>query len=144
MIRRLLPLIAVLVLPGLAVAQEKLPDGAKVAKLDARPAAVKLTGPYTYSQILVTATLDTGEVVDVTRIAKLAIGKVLVSFSPNGLVRPITDGEGTIFITLADKKLEIPLSVTGTKTDAPVSFVNSARCLARPSRPRLHAGTRST
>ena len=55
MIRRILPLIAVLVLPGgFAAAQEKLPDGAKLAKLEARPAAVKLTGPFTYAQILVT------------------------------------------------------------------------------------------
>ena len=59
MIRRILPLIAVLALPGgFAAAQEKLPEGAKVAKLDARPAAIKLTGPFTYAQILVTATLD--------------------------------------------------------------------------------------
>jgi len=127
MIRRLLPLIAVLILPGFAAAQEKLPDGAKVAKLDARPAAVKLTGPFTYSQILVTATLDSGEQVDVTRIAKLEIGKVLVSISPNGLVRPVTDGEGTIFVSFAGQKLEIPLSVTGTKTEAPVSFVKDVQ-----------------
>lgn len=127
MLRKFLPLIAVLVLPGLAAAQEKLPDGAKVAKLDARPAAVKLTGPFAYSQILVTATLDSGEQVDVTRMAKLELVKQLVSFSPNGLVRPVTDGEGTIFISFAGQKLEIPLSVSGAKADAPVSFVKDVQ-----------------
>ncbi len=128
MIRRFLPLIALLALPGgFAAAQEKLPDGAKVAKLEARPAAIKLTGPFTYAQILVTATLDTGETVDVTRVAKIEVVKELVSFSPNGLVRPVTDGEGTIFITHGDKSLMIPLSVTGTKIEAPVSFVKDVQ-----------------
>lgn len=127
MLRKFLPLIAVLVLPGLAAAQEKLPDGAKIAKIEARPAAVKLTGPFAYSQILVTATLDSGEQVDVTRIAKLEIAKVLVTISPNGQVRPVTDGEGTIFVTVADKKLEIPLSVSGAKAETPVSFVRDVQ-----------------
>jgi hypothetical protein len=127
MIRRPLSLLAVLILPGLAAAQEKLPDGAKVAKLEARPAAVKLTGPFAYSQILITATLDSGEQVDATRLAKFELVKQLVSISPNGLVRPITDGEGTIFVSVADKKLEIPLSVSGSKSDAPISFVKDVQ-----------------
>jgi len=127
MIRRFLPLIAILILPGLAAAQEKLPDGAKVAKIEARPAAIKLAGPFAYSQILVTATLDTGERVDVTRMAKLELVKQLASFSPNGLVRPITDGEGTIFVSFAGQKIEIPLSVSGAKAETPVSFVKDVQ-----------------
>ena len=128
MIRRILPLIAVLALPGgFVAAQEKLPDGAKVAKLDARPATIKLTGPFTYSQINITATLDTGEMLDVTRIAKIGTGKELVSISPNGLVRPIADGAGDIMVSLAGQTLKIPLTITGTKTDAPVSFVKDVQ-----------------
>src|SRR5262249_58057420 len=46
-------------------AREQLPDGAKVLKLEVRPAAVKLTGPFAYSQLLVTAQLDGGETADV-------------------------------------------------------------------------------
>ncbi len=54
-----------------AFAQEKLPDGAKVTKLVVHPAKVELSGPFAYSQLLVTATLDNGETVDVTRVAKV-------------------------------------------------------------------------
>ena len=128
MIRRILPLLALLVLPGgFAAAQEKLPDGAKVAKLEARPAAIKLTGPFTYAQILVTATLDTGETVDVTRVAKIEVPANLAAVSPNGLVRPTADGTGDIAVSLGDKSLRIPLSVTTTKTEAPVSFVKDVQ-----------------
>lgn len=43
---RLLPAVALLLaVPGSAPAQEKLPDGAKVTKLDVRPAKVELAGP---------------------------------------------------------------------------------------------------
>ena len=36
---------------ALAAAQEKLPAGAKVTKLDVRPAKVELTGPFAYAQL---------------------------------------------------------------------------------------------
>ena len=112
MIRRILPLIALLVLPGgFVAAQEKLPDGAKVAKLEARPAAIKLTGPFTYSQILVTATLDSGETVDVTRAAMFDRPAGFVSIV-NGLVRPTADGAGDIVVSLAGQSLKIPFTAT--------------------------------
>jgi hypothetical protein len=69
---RYLPAITLLLsIPALAPAQEKLSDGAKVTKLDVRPTKVELSGPFSYSQLLVTATLDNGETADVTRIAKI-------------------------------------------------------------------------
>ena len=101
---------------------EKLPDGAKVVKLEARPAAVKLTGPATYSQILVTVTLDNGETMDVTRMAQLAFPRDRVTVV-NGLVRPVADGSGDIAVSLAGQSIKIPLTVTGAKSDPPVSFV---------------------
>src|SRR4051812_15319948 len=86
-----------------AVAQtppaEKLPDGAKVVRLAVTPAAVKLTGPFAYTQLLVTAHLDGGITADVTRIAKLT-APPLVAVSPAGLVRPAADGSGDITVSL--------------------------------------------
>src|ERR1700677_1676609 len=58
-------------------AQETLPAGAKVASLDIQPAKVVLTGRYEGAQLLVTAKLASGEVADVTRMAKLnAVGGI--------------------------------------------------------------------
>src|SRR5437763_296516 len=67
-----------------------LPAGAKVTKLDVRPSVVKLTGPFAYSQLLVTATLEGGETIDVTRLAKIEAPKA-VMVSVNGQVRPASD-----------------------------------------------------
>lgn len=125
---RFFPAVALLLaIPGATFSQEKLPDGAKVLKLEARPASVKLDGPFAYSQLLVTARLDGGEAVDVTRIAKVDAPAALVSVSAAGLVRPTGDGSGDITVSLAGRSAKIPVTVSGTKSDPPVSFVRDVQ-----------------
>jgi hypothetical protein len=121
MTRTLSAAAALLVLAAPAFAQEKLPDGAKVLKLEARPAAVKLTTPFAYSQLLVTATLDNGETADVTRIAKVESPGVVGVAA--GLVRPKADGSGDITVSLGGKSVKVPVTVSGAKADYAVSFV---------------------
>ncbi len=107
-------------------AQEELPAGAKVTKLDVRPAKVELDGPFAYAQLLVTATLDNGETLDATRIAKIAAPKFAAA-STNGLVRPLADGAGSIAITLAGQTAQVPLTVKGYGDARPVSFVTDVQ-----------------
>jgi hypothetical protein len=123
---RLLPAAALLLLAGPAAAQEALPAGATVARLEARPAAVTLDGPFAYAQLLVTAHLAGGEKVDATRISTLAAPADLVTVT-NGLVRPKADGAGAIAVSLGGQTLSIPVTVAGTKTDRPVSFVRDVQ-----------------
>src|SRR4051794_22865150 len=87
-------------------AADGLPAGAKVTKLDVRPAVVKLTGPFSYSQLIVTATLDSGDTLDVTRLAKIDAPKA-VAVSANGQVRPIADATGDIAVSLAGQSAKI-------------------------------------
>jgi hypothetical protein len=114
-----------------AVAQappaDKLPAGAKVVRLDVRPAAVALTGPFAYTQLLVTARLDDGTAVDVTRMATLSAPPNLVTVSPAGLVRPGADGSGDIAVSLGGQTVKVPVTVAGTRADAPVSFVTDVQ-----------------
>ena len=109
-----------------ALAQEKLPAGAKIANLTAGPAKVELNGPFAYSQILVTATLDNGETLDATRLAKIAPPKT-ATVSAAGQVRPTADGTGDIAVSLAGVTATIPLTVKGFKEDKPVSFVTDVQ-----------------
>src|SRR5262245_5452898 len=102
----------VLALP--AAAQEKLPAGRTVAKVEARPASITLRHQFAYTQLLVSATLDNGDVVDVTRLAKFDMPAV-VKASPAGLVRPTADGDGAIKVTVADKSVAVPVKVSGLK-----------------------------
>ena len=125
---RLLPAIALLLAaPGLAPAQEKLPDGAKVLGLEVRPASVKIAGPFDYTQLLVTARLDGGEGVDATRIAKIDVPANLVAASSAGLIRPTGDGAGAITISLGGQSVKVPVTVSGAKADQPVSFVKDVQ-----------------
>src|SRR5205823_9480861 len=52
------------------LAPESLPQGAIVTALEIQPARIKFTTPNEYSQLLVTARLDSGDAVDVTRMVK--------------------------------------------------------------------------
>jgi hypothetical protein len=111
-----------LLVPVLAAAQETVPAGRSVAKLEAKPATIALKNPFEYTQVLVSATLDNGDVIDVTRLAKLDLPSI-VKASPAGLVRPVADGKGTIQVAAGGKSLSIPVAVTGQKDRFSPSFV---------------------
>src|SRR5205807_157178 len=111
-----------LLLPAAALAQEKLPAGLVVIKVEARPAVVLLKNPYDYRQLLLVGTTASGETVDVTRAAAIA-APALVKVSPTGLVRPAADGSGEIVCTVASTTVRVPVTVSGLKSSYPVSFV---------------------
>src|SRR5262249_48579173 len=112
--------VAALALP--LCAQEKLPPGAQVTRLEASPASVTLKHPYDYRQLLVTAHLASGEKIDVTRMAPIA-APASVKISPSGLVRPAADGSGELAFSLGGQTLKIPVAVSGQKEKYQVSFV---------------------
>src|SRR5688572_16645541 len=103
-----------------AQAQEKLPPGAKVVKVEAQPAAVTLKHRFDYAQLLLTAQLESGERIDVTRMAQVAAPANLVAVSPVGLVRPTADGAGELKYTVAGQTITVPVKVSGQKEAAPV------------------------
>jgi hypothetical protein len=138
MIRYLSSLFAVAAFALPLFSQEKLPPGAQVTHLEARPASIALKHPYDYRQVLVTATLASGEKIDVTRIAPIA-GPANVKVSPNGLVRPTADGQGELTFALGGQSVKIPVAVSGQKDKYEVSFVRDVM----PSMSKLgcNAGT---
>ena len=122
-----------------AGAQEKLPSAAKVKSLEAEPVSVQLKTVFDYRQLLVTAVLESGERIDVTRIATVDKPASLVDLTPNGLIRPITDGSGELKFRVADKSLAVPITVTGQKDAYKVGFVHDIMPLM--SRIGCNAGT---
>ncbi|MCI0703523.1 MAG: DUF1553 domain-containing protein [Planctomycetia bacterium] len=120
-------LAALLLVPGFGLAQEKLPDGAKVTKLEVRPTKVELNGPFAYSQLLVLATLDTGETLDATRLSTITAPKGIASANAAGLVRPVGDGSGDLTVTLAGVTAAVSVRVEGFKDDKPISFVTDVQ-----------------
>lgn len=96
-------------------AQEKLPPGAKLIRVEAQPPAVALKHAFDYRQLLLTGILETGERVDVTRMAAVEKPANLVNLSATGLVRPLADGKGEMKFTLAGQTVAVPVEITGTK-----------------------------
>ncbi len=135
--------LAILALVGLAVpalaAKEELPEGAKIVSLEANPAQVELNGKYAYAQMIVTASLASGDRLDVTRMATANVANDLASISPTGVVRPKTDGDGQITFELAGQSLVVPLKVAGQASAYHVSFVRDV--MPTMSKMGCNAGT---
>ena len=70
---RLLSLTALALVVTAVTAQETLPPGAKLTRLEVYPASVALKNPFDYNQLLVTGVLAGGERVDVTRLVKVEV-----------------------------------------------------------------------
>src|SRR5438093_7840460 len=77
-------------------AAEKLPEGVAVVAIEARPAAVELKHKFDYRQLLIAGKLDSGEMVDLTRMAKASLEGTAMTVSVDGLVREKDDGSAKI------------------------------------------------
>src|SRR5665213_1390895 len=119
-------------------AAETLPPGAKLVKIEAQPANINLTTPYQYAQVVLTGVLETGERLDVTRMAQIEKPANL-NVSPTELVRPTADGDGVLKFSLAGQTAAIPVKVTGQKDKYEVSFVRDV--MPTLSRMGCNAGT---
>jgi len=117
---------------------ETLPPGAKLVKIEAQPAEVALSNPYQYAQIVLTGVLDTGERVDVTRMAQVE-KPANVKISPTALVRPTADGDGVLKFGLAGQTATVSVKVTGQKDRYEVSFIRDV--MPTMSRVGCNAGT---
>ena len=121
-----LSLFLMLLLAPLAWAAEALPANAKVKSLSVTPPSISLVGPFAYTQVLVSATTETGEVLDVTRMAKFT-PPTNVKLSPTGLLRPTSDGTGDLKIEFAGVTTMVKVQATDYASKAPVSFVKDVQ-----------------
>jgi hypothetical protein len=119
-------------------AKETLPPGAKLIKIEAQPAQIALTNPFEYAQVVLTGVLDTGERLDVTRMAAVE-APAAVKLTPTVQVRPSADGDGALKFTLAGQMATIPVKVTGQKDKYQVSFIRDV--MPTLSRVGCNAGT---
>jgi hypothetical protein len=122
-----------------AAAQERLPDGAKIVRLETQPASITLKSPFEYRQLLVTGYLESGERIDVTRMVHVAKDASPAVISPRGIIRPEKDGAGSLKLTLADQSVTVPVTVSGQKQQPDVSFVRDVMPVI--SRLGCNAGT---
>jgi len=91
---------------------ETLPPGRTVTTLSVAPQAIELDGPFAYAQLVVSATLDSGDVVDVTRMVRYELSAPVAAISPTGMITAENDGRAELKLTLGDRVLVVPVSVT--------------------------------
>ncbi|MBX9678820.1 MAG: DUF1549 domain-containing protein [Gemmataceae bacterium] len=118
---------------------EKLPAGAKLEGIEVEPKAIVLDTPYSYVQVLVTAKLAGGDTFDATRAAKIQAAAPIVETTPLGAVRPMADGQTTLKISVGDKSIDIPVTVSGVKSAYQSDFIRDVNPIL--SRLGCNAGT---
>ena len=116
-----------------------MPAGAKVVALDVQPKSIHLTTAFDAAQILVTARLENGDALDVTRMAKMIPAKAIVESSPFGLLHPKEDGETVLQIQLAGQTTFVPVKVTGQHEKFDADFYHDVNPVL--SRLGCNAGT---
>jgi hypothetical protein len=109
--------------PAKAPVMEALPAGAQIISLDVQPEKIAIAGKYEAAQIVVTAKLASGELADVTRIAKLVLDGETAEVNASGQVKPLHNGTGSLRVDLAGKSATVPVEVAGMADNQPVDFI---------------------
>jgi WD40 repeat protein len=107
-----------------AATKEAFPKGARVVALTIEPARLSISSRNDYAQLLVTAKLDTGDVVDVTRMAKLDAPAKLAAISDRGLVEPRENGSGKLTASFNGQNATAKLEVSGQKNPFRADFIS--------------------
>jgi hypothetical protein len=114
------------------------------------PADVRLAGPFDRTQLVVRLPANGGAVgpqsEDLTRRAAYACAPAdLLAVDPTGLLRGLRDGTGTLTISVADRTVALPVTVTGCAATPDVDFLRDVRpvlgkaaCAAGPCHAAQH------
>ena len=115
------------------------------ARLEIFPASIKLTGPRSRMQIVVTAHYADGSIQDLTRASQATLSDTAIATLDNMVVRPLKDGATEIIVSAGGQQAKATLEVTGYAAAQPVSFeyetlaalskqgCNSGACHGSPS-----------
>jgi hypothetical protein len=103
-----------------------LPKPADIKTLAIHPAKVSLTGMDDAAQIIVTATLNDGRLVDLTGDSQFTVadGKT-AAVTSLGRVLPRANGASEISATFGDKTVKVPLEAKNMGENLPLNFTNS-------------------
>lgn len=96
---------------------------AQVTAIEAEPAAIELTRPLAYAQVLVTGVLPSGERIDLTRIATPSVEGGAATVDATGLVRAKADGAGAVTFSFGGKSVRVPVTASNQAAQVAVSFV---------------------
>ncbi|REJ72323.1 MAG: DUF1553 domain-containing protein [Planctomycetota bacterium] len=119
--------------------KESLPEGASVDALEVIPQQVEIARKHGYVQLLVTGVLNSGDRVDLTRLADISVNNDAVQVSEGGRVTAGSDVTAEISITFGGQTLAVPVQVSGVTESRPMNFIRDVNPVI--SRLGCNAGT---
>lgn len=115
--------------PEAPLAAESVPSGLKIVGLEIQPAHLKFGSRSDYAQVLVTARLEGGESLDVTRLVKYELSgpadqsAKLAQINPRGVCRPVSEGKGKLVAKLGDQTVEASVEISGLAAGYRADFI---------------------
>lgn len=113
--------------------------GRKIVSLEAAPSHVHLDRKYDYAQLVLTAEIEDGRQIDVTRLAEVAADTDVAEVDHERVVRPGENGIGDLVFRVGDARVTVPVNVTGQENPQQVRFVTDVMPVL--SRAGCNAGT---
>jgi hypothetical protein len=108
-----------------AKADAPLPRPGDVKALAVHPAKVALHSGDDTAQLVVTATLADGRLVDLTHDAQYAVGDAKkASVTPTGRVAPLANGTTAIRVAFGGKSAQVPVTAEHVGENLPINFPN--------------------
>ncbi|TWT39487.1 DUF1549 and DUF1553 domain-containing protein [Blastopirellula retiformator] len=121
--RILFSMLLLVTLAPFARAENTIPPGKQLIKVEAWPARIELDSPFAYAQVLVTGTLDSGEIVDLTRVAQRQDESTEFTFTPAGLVSPSADGESQLVLKYGKHSVNVPVVVRNQEAKIAADYI---------------------
>ena len=120
-------------------ANEILPEGRTLTGIEVSPPIVRLNGSDEYRQLLVTGLLDSGDRVDVTRMARFLLPADVGQVTPTGQLAVKQDGLAAVVVQMQDHAVGVPVVAEGVEEKRPISYVHDVMPVI--SRLGCNAGT---
>jgi hypothetical protein len=102
-----------------------LPGPAEIQKLDVHPASINLRGADDAAQLVLTATVGGGRLVDLTSDMKFDVADPKIArVTTAGRVVPLSNGSTTVSATFGDKVVKVPVTAVQCDVNLPINFTN--------------------
>ena len=102
---------------------EPFPAGSKITALEVQPDHIQMGSPNDCVQLLVTARLESGDTIDITRSAKLSLEPEIGAISSRGLLQPTRNGSAKLTVAFDATSTNLPVEVTGLDKPYRADFV---------------------
>ncbi|MGB7324374.1 MAG: DUF1549 domain-containing protein [Rubripirellula sp.] len=97
-------------------ADENLPPADSIESIMISPDQIRLTGPYDYCQLIVTAIAADGSTTDITRACDIGAPD-WTTLTSDGLIRPTVDGAGAISVRYGNSEKTVAITAAGISGD---------------------------